>query len=47
MVPTSLYTMDKHGYKQVEICGATDKRQITADFACSSFGFTFLPELSL
>jgi hypothetical protein len=42
IVPTSSWTLDQRGAKQVEITGLGDKRQITAVLACSMTG-TLLP----
>ena len=42
IVPSSSWTMDKHGAKRVEITGAKDKRQITTVF-CGTLVGDFLP----
>ena len=42
LVPASSWTLDKRGYKRVEIKGVNDKRQITAVF-CGSLTGDFLP----
>lgn len=41
-VPSSSWTMEKHGTKRIEVSHIDDKRQITAVFACTLSG-TFLP----
>ena len=42
LLPSSVWTMDKHGVKRVELAGANDKRQITAIFRVTLTG-DFLP----
>ena len=42
IVPSNTWTMDQQGAKQVEVCGANDKRLITAVF-CGSLVGDFLP----
>ena len=42
LVPSTKWTMERRGAKQIEIATCNDKRQITAVFACSLRG-DFLP----
>ena len=42
IVPSNTWTMDQQGAKRVEVCGANDKRLITAVF-CGSLVGDFLP----
>ena len=42
IVPSATWTMDRQGAKRVDVCGATDKRLITAIF-CGSLMGDFLP----
>ena len=42
IVPSTTWTMDRHGVNRVEMIGVNDKRQITAVFCCSLVG-EFLP----
>ena len=42
VVPSSMWTMEEHGAKRVEMVGVNDKRQITAVF-CGSLTGDFLP----
>ena len=42
IVPSNTWTMDQKGAKRVEVCGANDKRLITAVF-CGSLIGDFLP----
>ena len=38
IVPSNTWTMDQQGAKRVEVCGASDKRLITAVFCGSLVG---------